>query len=157
MHVQQSIWNEISKKQSTFKIQSKTASIQDSFRGVEEEIKRYIDGVDVEDGQTGFFVSTNRGFLAMDSFSSRELFLRVWKKLLLSYALDAYEDMLVGGEKRVESSPEKLLPKLEELKTKEGENILFLKSFVIKVFVRKGKKLHISVFPKGVYKWEKKN
>ncbi len=145
---QSAVWWEVSRKQRSLKVSSKTASMHDSYRELSSELERYVAEVEVFPGQTGFFITTNRGFLGMDSFSSPELFLKVWKRLLLSYALDAYEDMVVSERKKINLRENKVLELLGEESLKEGNNVLLKKDFVIKIFIRNGKRLHSAIFPR---------
>ncbi len=145
---QSTVWREISRKQKSLKVSSRTASMYDSFKELSHELQRYISDVEVFSGQTGFFITTNRGFLGLDSFSSPELFLNVWKRLLLSYALDAYEDMVVSERKKVNLKEGKILELLEKESLKEGNNVFLKKDFVLKIFIHNGKRLHSAIFPR---------
>ncbi len=147
--LQKSVWDEIKRKQTTLKVKSLTNSMQDSYRNLNDELKRYIDDTEIFPSQRGFFVSTNQGFLGADLFGSPELFLKVWKRVLLSYALDAYEDMFFDERRAMDLEPDFLLKELEKIELhQEGEKIKESGKFILKVFVFRKKKLHISLFPK---------
>ncbi len=150
---QASVWKEISRKQTTLKIQSKTRAMTESFRQKEEELNYYRDYRPLPE-QVGFAVFSNLRFLGLEVFSNPGVFQAFLEKLLLSYGLDALEDrMKEGQERRVK--PEEALQALDKTQLKERKNpgvgrLLsgFTRLLVIRKLVKEGVLLHGSVFLK---------
>ncbi len=93
---QQSIWKEISRKQTTLKTHSNTRSMHDTFEQLSDEISHFSNYTPEKD-QVGFLALTNKKILCADIFLNPELFKKFMKKLLISYAIDALEDSSAPG------------------------------------------------------------
>ncbi len=150
---QSTVWKEISRKQSTLKVQSVTRAMTESFRQREEELNYYMDYEPLPD-QIGFAVFSNLRFLGLDIFANPYVFRAFLGKLLLSYGLDALEDRMKSGEGR-SPSPKQLMDVLEKTPLKEKKNpgmgnLLagMTRVFIIRKLMKEGVLVHASLFPR---------
>jgi len=88
---QSQVWKSVREKLSTFRVSSMTSSMHDLYKGLEDEVSRYLEGIDFGKNTVGFIASAGDEILGLDVFGSPILFAKLKKKLILSYALDAYE------------------------------------------------------------------
>lgn len=120
---QAGIWNEVDRKLSTLRVASATSSMSQSYASKRKELSRYtIENVHprststgvkseifiLKPEQVGFLAATQRRILCLDIFSTPSLFRRLAPKLLLSYSLDALEDLESAGEESSEVDEEEI-------------------------------------------------
>ncbi len=150
---QRSVWKEISRKQTTLKVQSKTMAMTESFRQKRDELEYYRDFQPLPN-QVGMLIFSNLRFLGLDIFANSKLFHAFLGKLLLSYGLDALEDRFNPGRGKL-PSPEKIMGALENTPSKEekvpgiGKVLVGIgRLLVVRKLLKEGLVLHASVFPK---------
>lgn len=151
--IQSTVWKEISRKQTTLRVQSKTMAMTESFRQRQDELNYYRDYQPLPD-QVGFAVFSNLRFLGLDIFANGKLFRAFMEKLLLSYGLDALEDRMTAGAGQA-PSPAKVLRALRETKLEEKEvpgtgKLLagIARLLVVRKLAKEGILIHASVFPR---------
>ncbi len=151
--VQSTVWKEISRKQTTLKVQSKTMAMTESFRQKQDELNYYRDYKPIPD-QVGFAVFSNLRFLGLDIFANGEIFRAFMEKLLLSYGLDALEDRMTARAGQI-PSPAKVLRALKDTRLEEKEipgtgKLLagIARLLVVRKLIKEGILIHASVFPR---------
>jgi len=117
------VWEEVDRKLSTLHVVSPTFCMSMPYISKERELSRYSreignpkapsTGVKGEiftpqAEQVGFLAATQRRILCLDIFSTPSLFARLASKLLLSYSLDALEDLESAGEESLEPDDKKI-------------------------------------------------
>jgi len=89
--IQSSVWREISRKQKSLNVNSRTQSMQDIYARKEPEL-RHFQEYEPEPDQVGILAATQKRILCIDIFYNHPLFGRFSKKLLISCALESIED-----------------------------------------------------------------
>ncbi len=150
---QSSVWKEISRKQTTLKVRSRTRAMTESFRQKMDELEYYREFQPLPH-QLGLLVFSNLRFLGLDLFANPRLFNAFLGKLLLSYGLDALEDRFNPGTGKL-PSPGKIMGTLKDAPTREeripgrGKILMGIgRLLVVRKLVKDGILLHASVFPK---------
>lgn len=88
---QKLVWDEVSRKLTSFTIQSTTKSLHDAYKGLKEAVEGYIEGKESLTGTNGFIAVVGNKILGLEYFYDKELFAKFMDKLIKGYALDALE------------------------------------------------------------------
>jgi hypothetical protein len=88
---QDMVWDSVSEKLTSLKVSSMTNSMHDLYNKLEDEVDRYLEGMDLDENTVGFIASAGDEILGLDLFGSPQLFSKLKRKLIRSYALDALE------------------------------------------------------------------
>jgi len=97
--LQEKIWQEIQRKMTVTKTRSATSSMHDIFENLAEEIDRYIeDFQSLNHGTVGIIGTAGNRILGGDIFRNSNIYKKIEKKLIKSYALDALEYMHKGND-----------------------------------------------------------
>ncbi len=87
---QRSLWENIERTLSTLKVSSKTRSINDAYRSLREEIESYLTEFGDLGGEISGLIVDTPALTSFDLFGSRDLLLKLWRKLLRSYLLEGF-------------------------------------------------------------------
>ena len=150
---QNKIWETVSKKLSSLKIQSLTSSMHDIFSSFEQELDLIIDNIETPDNFNGFIVGINGKVKWMDFFGDKKLLKHYFNPLMKSYLIESMDKK--GGKFISGNTVKKFIDLLKNVPIKvydgvdKGEELRFRvqeKGIKGKVLFIKGKPLHISVF-----------
>lgn len=84
------VWSEVTRKISSHRSTSSTASLHDVYTQTEDNLKGYLDGLKPPESE-GILVAINGQIVGGDLFDHSETMQKLWQKLIRSYALDALE------------------------------------------------------------------
>ncbi len=88
---QQEVWEEVTRKITSFKVKSTTSSLHDVYETLKEDVERYLEEVEGLKGYNGFVAYVGNKFLGFEYFYDKKFFEKFIHKLLRGYALDALE------------------------------------------------------------------
>ncbi|MCD6453894.1 MAG: hypothetical protein J7L62_01170 [Candidatus Aminicenantes bacterium] len=150
---QQLVWKEITRKQTSLRINSQTRAMTESFSSKENELNMYKD-YKAEEGQIGFLAYSNQGFLGAEIFASPFLFAKFLEKLLISYGLDALEHRFYETEGKF-ISPEKILDSYQKTSMQRAESPGIGEEFrgltrllALRALILKKALVHLSILPR---------
>ncbi len=90
--LQQDVWNEITQKLSITRVNSKTSSMHDIYKDLDDDLNRYFEGFNTLHGKAvGFIGVAGNRILGCDLFANNYIFRQFERKLVRSYALEAME------------------------------------------------------------------
>ncbi|MEO0115868.1 MAG: DUF6569 family protein [candidate division WOR-3 bacterium] len=151
---QERIWQSVSHKLNSLKVQSKTSSMHDIFSRLEEELSRFSENASALNQFTGVVAVCGERILCLDLFGYQNIFTHLLPKLLTSYGLDALEKMLTLSPlptKRVRE----FLNQLKEVPTQRfpsvglGEEVRFQTDKLLgRALIFGENLLHLAAFPK---------
>ena len=149
--LQEKVWQEIQRKMTVTKTRSATSSMHDIFNNLADEIDRYIeDFQSMDHGTIGIIGSAGSRILGCDILRNSNIYKKIEKKLIKSYALDALEYMHKGnGRSNVNEFLATTLAALEKKRpARETQNITIKGDGLIgQAFVYQNNFVHASVFP----------
>ncbi len=89
---QEHVWNEITRKLTSTRINSVTSSMHDIFKGLDDELDRYFEDFKALNGNTaGFIAVAGNRILGADLFANQAVFRQFEHRLIRGYAMEAYE------------------------------------------------------------------
>lgn len=94
---QERVWQSVTKKLTSLKIQSVTLSMHDIFQHLKDELSRFSENAKELDQFTGMIATCGEEILCVDLFGYKNLFTRLAPKLLASYGLDAIEKIFTSS------------------------------------------------------------
>jgi hypothetical protein len=149
--VQKKIWQEIQRKMTVTKTRSATSSMHDIFDNLADEITRYVEDFQtLNHGTVGLIGTAGNRILGCDIFRNSNIYKKIEKKLIKSYALDALEYMHKGnGQPDVEEFLTTTLATLNKSKSRRKTQNITIKGngLLGQAFVYQDNFVHISVFP----------
>src|SRR4030043_238690 len=90
--LQQDIWNEITQKIVSTRINSVTSSMHDIYKGLDDELNRYLEDFStLNDKAIGFIGVAGNRILGCDLFANNSIFRQFERKLIRGYAMEACE------------------------------------------------------------------
>jgi len=150
---QERVWQSVSKKLLSLKIQSQTSSMHDIFKRLDEELSRFSEGAKELSGFTGMIAVCGEEFICLDLFGYNNIFNRLAPKLLASYGLDALEKMAHSSPPPTEKVT-KLITQLKRLQPRRfasvglGDELRFQGTKLLgRALIFGDDLLHLSVFP----------
>jgi hypothetical protein len=120
---QKGIWDTIRDTLTHLNVQSQTQSMHDAYQTLQDEVKRYTEGMDFNGRYSGFIGAAGGRVLGMDYFGSRSLFGKLKEKLILSYGLEALRLTGEGQTAADDDLVEKFLEDVRNLKFEEYEAV----------------------------------
>ena len=87
---QTAVWREVDRKMSASQTTSSTSALHDVYKQTEERLQAYLNAFTPNDAQ-GFIIAIDGEVVGADVFDHAETFVKLWPKLIRSYALDAIE------------------------------------------------------------------
>jgi hypothetical protein len=149
--LQEKIWQEIQRKMTATKTRSATSSMHDIFNNLADEIDRYLeDFQSMGHGTIGLIGSAGSRILGCDILRNSNIYKKIEKKLIKSYALDALEYMHKGnGQANVDEFLVMTFAALNKKKpARETQNITIKGDGLIgQALVYQNNFVHASVFP----------
>ncbi len=88
---QKEVWKEVTRKLNSFKISSRTSTLHDVYKGLRDEVERYIEEAEGLRGFNGFIAYAGDKLLGFEYFYDKSMFEKFIPKLLRGYALDGLE------------------------------------------------------------------
>lgn len=88
---QHQVWSEIDRKQAAMGSRSDTSAMHEIYVDYENEMQKYLQGLEPQQGQIGLMVFINGRFNCLDVLNHCESLKLVYDKLLKSYAMEAIE------------------------------------------------------------------
>ncbi len=87
------VWRDIRNKIARHRVQSRTSAMGDVYRNMEKELNKYLEHFRCVEGQNGFIVSVNGKIAGMEFFNDHNVLKKNWDKLIVSYAMDALDNI----------------------------------------------------------------
>ncbi|MDP3057839.1 MAG: hypothetical protein Q8N36_00035 [bacterium] len=106
------VWDEIDRKHRSVGSKSDTDAMHEVYQHLKVELGEFVKGMSPKENQIGIAVFINGYFNCMDVFSHPEVLVRMWNKLLTSYAMEAVE---LGKHGKKRETPESIDAIMEEL------------------------------------------
>lgn len=89
---QGAVWAEVARKMSSMGSRSSSSALHDMFADYNEKLNQVVQSLSVPEGCYGAVFAVNGKILGGDLFDKTATFVKLWPKLVKSYAVDALED-----------------------------------------------------------------
>lgn len=89
---QGAVWNEVSRKMDKMGSTSNSDALHDMYKDYAQKLERVIGSLSPPQGSSGAAFAIDGKIVGADLFDKPATFIKLWPKLLKSYAMDALED-----------------------------------------------------------------
>lgn len=94
---QSAIWDAIAAKSARMRVDSPTSAMSAIYERRGDDLQSYLDGFGVSAGQVGAVYAIGGRIAGLDVFDAERTYVRLARKLISSYALDAMEEFTPSG------------------------------------------------------------
>jgi hypothetical protein len=152
---QERVWQSVSSKLNSLKVQSLTSSMHDIYQRLKEELARYSEDASELKEFSGIIAACGEKILCVDLFGYKNIFNRLAPKLLESYGLDVLEKLLFSGNPQT-NQVNRFLSQLKRIRPRRfpsvglGDELRFHSTNLLgRALIFGDDLLHLSAFPKS--------